>query len=167
MVNKATLIGNLGRDPEIRRLENGTAVSKFSIATNENYKDSAGEWQTLTEWHEIVAWRSLAEQAERQLKKGSLVFIEGKITHRKYTDANGIERRTTEIVANTMRSLEKREGSGRDAAFPTEETPYANTRGTYTNNSSATTSQSVDFEVVPQHELTDAPSMEGGNDLPF
>ncbi len=169
MVNRATLIGNLGRDPEIRRLENGTAVGKFSIATNESYKDNNGEWQTLTEWHEIVVWRSLAEQAERQLKKGSLAFIEGKITHRKYTDKNGIERTTTEIVANTLRLLEKRDNNAREAAFPTEETPYANSRGT-TNNTTTTmndTSKSVDFEVIPQHEMADAPSMEGGNDLPF
>ena len=77
MINKVLLIGNLGRDPEIRRLESGAAVAKFSIATNENYKDKSGEWQTITEWHNIVAWRGLAERAERDLKKGGMVAIIG------------------------------------------------------------------------------------------
>ncbi len=109
MINKVTLIGNLGRDPEIRHLESGAVVGKFSIATNENYKDKAGEWQTITEWHEIIVWRGLAERAERDLKKGSLCYIDGKITHRKYQDKEGVERNVTEIVANTIRPLEKRE----------------------------------------------------------
>ncbi len=112
MVNKVTLIGNLGRDPEIRRLENGSAVGKFSVATNENYQDRNGEWQTKTEWHEIVVWRALAERAERDLGKGKLVYIEGKITHRKWQDKEGRDRNTTEIVAQTFRLLEKRESSG-------------------------------------------------------
>ena len=99
MVNRVTLIGYLGKDPEIRRLENSTAVGKFSLATSESYKDANGEWQSQSEWHDIVVWRALAEQAERLFKKGSLVYVEGKITHRKYTDKNGIERYSTEIVA--------------------------------------------------------------------
>ncbi len=109
MINKVTLVGNLGRDPEIRTLETGVKVGTFSLATNENYKDKNDNWQTLTEWHNIVVWRGLAEKAERELKKGSLAFVEGKITHRKYTDKEGVEKTTTEIVANTLYSLEKRE----------------------------------------------------------
>ena len=112
MINKVTLIGRLGRDPELRRFENGAAVAQFSVATTENYKDNNGDWQEQTEWHNIVAWRTLAEQAERQLKKGSLVFIEGKLTTRKFTDKNGVERTTTEVVAALMRLLDKRENSG-------------------------------------------------------
>lgn len=112
MVNRVILIGNLGRDPEVRRLENGAVVAKFSIATNESYKDKSGEWQTITEWHDVVVWRQLAERAERDLKKGKLVYIEGKLTHRKYTDKDNIERYTTEVVANSLRLLEKRESSG-------------------------------------------------------
>ena len=120
MVNKVTLIGNLGRDPEVRHFENGSMVAKFPVATNENYRDKSGEWQTVTEWHDIVAWRALAERAERSLKKGSLVYIEGKLTHRKYQDKDGIERYVTEVVANTFRLLEKREsGSGySEGRFP-------------------------------------------------
>ncbi len=114
MVNKVTLIGNLGRDPEIRRLESGAAVAKFSIATNENYKDKGGEWQSQTEWHEIVVWRSLAERAESSLKKGSMVYLEGKLTHRKWEDKEGNSRRTTEVVGNYFRVLNRKEGSSGD-----------------------------------------------------
>lgn len=112
MINKVLLIGNLGRDPEVRRLESGVAVAKFSLATNESYKDKSGEWQTLTEWHNIIAWRGLAERVERELKKGKLAYVEGKLTHRKYQDKDGNERYTTEVVANVVRLLERRENSG-------------------------------------------------------
>ena len=81
MVNRVILIGNLGKDPEVRRLENGAVVAKFSLATNENYRDKSGEWQQQTEWHDIVAWRALAERAESSLKKGSMVYVEGKLSH--------------------------------------------------------------------------------------
>ena len=108
MVNKVTLIGNLGRDVEVRRLENGTAVAKFSVATNESYKDKTGEWKKQTEWHDVICWRHLAERAEKQLGKGKLVYIEGKLTHRKYQDKEGIDRYKTEVVVGTFRLLEKR-----------------------------------------------------------
>lgn len=110
MINKVTLIGNLGQNPEVRRLESGVAVAKYSVATNENYKDKNGEWQKQTEWHDVVVWRELAESAEKNLKKGMMVYVEGKITYRKYTDQNGVERKLTEIVASLVRILEKREG---------------------------------------------------------
>ncbi len=110
MVNRVTLIGNLGKDPEVRRLDSGAIVAQFSLATNESYKDKEGNWQNLTEWHNIVVWRELAERAEKYFKKGNLMYVEGKITHRKYTDANGVERYITDIVANVVRPLEKREG---------------------------------------------------------
>jgi single-strand DNA-binding protein len=120
MINKVTLVGNLGRDPEVRTLENGTKVGTFSLATTESYKDKNDTWQNLTEWHNIVVWRYLAEKCERELKKGNLAFIEGKITHRKYNDKDGVERTTTEIVALSVNSLERREKSGsNNAPFPT------------------------------------------------
>lgn len=121
MVNKVTLIGNLGRDPEVRHFENGSMVAKFSLATNESYRDKAGEWQTITEWHDVVAWRSLAERAERTLKKGSLVYVEGKLTHRKYQDKDGNDRYITEVVANTFRLLEKREAGSGYTNIPSED----------------------------------------------
>lgn len=106
------LIGNLGGDPEVRHLENGAAVAKFSLATNERYKDKSGEYQTITEWHDIIMWRGLAELAERLLTKGKMVYVEGKLTTRKWQDQQGQNRRTTEVVANNFQILEKREGSG-------------------------------------------------------
>jgi single-strand DNA-binding protein len=119
MVNKVTLIGNLGRDPEVRTLENGTKVGSFTLATNENYKDKNDQWQSLTEWHNIVVWRYQAEKAERELKKGSLAYVEGKITHRKYQDKDGVERFTTEIVAAQVYSLERKENPNRQEPMPT------------------------------------------------
>ena len=109
MINKVILIGNLGRDPEVRYLEGGAAVARFSVATNENYRDRSGNWQTRTEWHDIVAWRQLAERVEKMLKKGSQVFVEGKLTHRKWQDSEGKDRYTTEVVANVIRLLDKKD----------------------------------------------------------
>ncbi|PHN03075.1 single-stranded DNA-binding protein [Flavilitoribacter nigricans] len=125
MVNRVILIGNLGRDPEVRRLENGAVVAKFSIATNENYRDKSGEWQSLTEWHDIVMWRSLAERAEGQLKKGMPVYVEGKLTHRTWEDQDGNKRKTTEVVANYFRSLaSRRDGEGNNSYFPSADDEY-------------------------------------------
>lgn len=112
MVNKVILIGNLGRDPEVRRLENGAVVAKFTIATNESYKDKNGDWQDQTEWHNVVVWRNLAERAEAQLKKGMPVYVEGKLTHRSWKDQDGNDRYITEVVGNYFRSLAKKESSG-------------------------------------------------------
>jgi single-strand DNA-binding protein len=111
MLNKVFLIGNLGKDPEIRHFENGSSVAKMSLATNESYKDREGEWQTITEWHDIVMWRRLAERAERDLKKGSLIFVEGKISKRKWQDKEGNDRYSTDINALSFKLLEKREAS--------------------------------------------------------
>ncbi|MBK7339766.1 MAG: single-stranded DNA-binding protein [Saprospiraceae bacterium] len=110
MVNKVILIGNLGKDPEFRTLESGASRANFSLATNESYKDKSGQWQKLTEWHDIVAWRNQADQA-KNLKKGMQVYIEGKLTHRKWTDKENKDHYITEIQVETMRILEKRENS--------------------------------------------------------
>lgn len=122
MINKVILIGNLGRDPEVRRLESGVAVAKLAVATNESYKDKNDQWQTATEWHNVIFWRNLAERAERDLKKGSLIYVDGKLTHRKWQDKEGNDRYSTEVVANTFRMMEKREaGSYQNSNMPTEE----------------------------------------------
>lgn len=107
MVNKVFLIGNMGKDPEVRHMEGGSVVANFSLATNENYKDRSGEWQKITEWHDIVAWGNLAEYAEKWLRKGSLIFVEGKLTHRKYQDKEGIERYKTEVKAISIRMMDR------------------------------------------------------------
>lgn len=109
MVNKVTLIGNLGKDPEVRKLENGTSVGRFSIATTESYKDKEGNWQNVTEWHNVVVWRDLADRAEQRLHKGSTVFVEGKISYRKYTDSNGVEKTSTDIICNHFLLLDKKQ----------------------------------------------------------
>jgi len=108
-VNKVILIGNLGRDPEVRYLEGGTVVAKFPLATSEPYKDKTGRRIDQTEWHNIVLWRGLAEVAEKYLKKGMSVFIEGKIKSRSWDDKEGIRKHITEIVADTLTILGKRE----------------------------------------------------------
>src|SRR5690606_23796607 len=101
-VNKVSLVGNLGRDPEVRRLENGRAVATFSLATSETYKNKNGEKVTNTEWHNIVLWTPLAEIAERFLRKGNQVYIEGKVTYRSYDDKDGNKRYITEVVGRDM-----------------------------------------------------------------
>ena len=107
MVNKVTLIGRLGKDPEVRTLDNGASIAKFSLATNESYKDKGGEWQTLTEWHNIIMWRDMAERAEKQLKKGYLVYIDGKLTNRSWQDESGNTKYITEVRANSFRLLKE------------------------------------------------------------
>ena len=104
-VNKVILVGNLGKDPEVRYLDSGVAVANFSLATTENYKNKQGEKVSQTEWHNIVLWRGLAEVAEKWLKKGSSVYVEGKIRSRKWEDKEGNTRYTTEILADNMTML--------------------------------------------------------------
>jgi len=104
-VNKVMLVGRLGRDPETRYTGGGQAVANFSVATDETYKDRNGEKQKRTEWHKIVVWGKQAEIAQQYLKKGSLVFIEGRIQSREWQDKEGQKRTSFEIVANNFRML--------------------------------------------------------------
>jgi single-strand DNA-binding protein len=104
-VNKVILVGRLGRDPETRFTSGGQAVANFSVATDESYKDRNGERQKRTEWHKIVVWGKQAEIAQQYLKKGSLVFIEGRIQSREWQDKEGQKRTSFEIVANNFRML--------------------------------------------------------------
>jgi len=100
--NKVQLIGNLGNDPEIINLENGSKLAKFSLATNENYKDASGEKVTDTQWHNIVAWGKTAEIIENYVTKGKEVAVEGKLTSRSYDDKEGNKRYITEVVCNEL-----------------------------------------------------------------
>lgn len=104
-MNKIMLIGNLGRDPEMNYTPEGTAVAKFAIAVNRFSKSSTGERQQDTDWFNIVAWRDLAERSSTYLKKGQKVFIEGRLSIRKYTDKNGVERTAIEVIATDMEFL--------------------------------------------------------------
>jgi single-strand DNA-binding protein len=105
MVNKVMLVGNVGQDPEVRHLDSGVAVANFSLATNETYKDKSGERVTQTEWHRIVMWRGLAEVAEKYVKKGELLYVEGRLRTRSWDDKEGNKRYTTEVFADEMKML--------------------------------------------------------------
>lgn len=139
-VNKVILVGHLGKDPEVRHLENGVNVASFSLATTETITNKNGERQDLTEWHNIVVWRGLADVAEKYLKKGKQIYVEGKIRTRSWDDKEGVKRYTTEIVADSFTMLGKKE----DGA---------------SSNSSAATSIPSAQEIIN--------SSEGDDDLPF
>ena len=109
-VNKVIIIGNLGRDPEVKYTQSNVPVANISVATTDSWKDkSTGEWQEKTEWHRVVLWRHLAERAERYLKKGKQVYVEGRLETRKWTDKEGNDRYTTEVIANQMMLLGRRD----------------------------------------------------------
>jgi len=120
-VNKAILVGRLGRDPETRYTSAGQAVCNFTLATDETYRDRAGERQKRTEWHRIVVWGKQAEIAQQYLRKGSLVFVEGRIQTRQWDDREGQKRTTVEIVANNFRMLGGRSEGGSAASVPEAE----------------------------------------------
>ena len=117
-INKVILIGNLGKDPDIQRSENGVKRATFSLATTESYKNKDGQKVDHTEWHNIVLWRGLAEVAENYLKKGNTVYIEGRIRKREYEDKDGVKRYITDIHADNMTMLggPRREGNGEEYA---------------------------------------------------
>ena len=121
-VNKVILVGNLGKDPEVKYLDNGVAVANFSLATTENYKNKEGEKVSQTEWHNIVLWRGLAEVAEKYLKKGASVYVEGKIKTRKWEDKEGNTRYNTEILADNMTMLGGKKDSQENPTNPSQET---------------------------------------------
>lgn len=117
-VNKAIILGNLGKEPELRSTPAGTAVCSFSVATTESYKEKNGEWKEQTEWHNIVCWNYLAETAHKSLKKGSKVYIEGKITNRSYEGKDGVTRYISEIVASTLVPLDGKNTFSDNASEP-------------------------------------------------
>ena len=107
-LNKAMIIGNLGRDPEMRYTQSGQAVTQFTVAVNRNYKDAGGEWKEETEWFRVVAWAALAERTAEHLRKGNKVYVEGRLQTRSWEDKDGQKRYTTELVANQVTSLQPR-----------------------------------------------------------
>jgi single-strand DNA-binding protein len=137
-LNKCMIIGNLGRDPEMRYTASGQPVTQFTVAVNRNYKNQAGEWQEETEWFRIVAWGPLAERTAEYLRKGRKVYVEGRLQTRQWEGQDGQKRYTTELVANTVTPLDPRprddtprdeaprdEASGEPAAAPRERAPAA------------------------------------------
>ena len=144
-VNKVILVGRLGKEPEVRNLDNGTTVANFSIATSEVYKDkTTGERKEITEWHNVVVWRALAEIAQKYLHKGDMVYIEGKLRTRSW-EKDGVTRYTTEIIADSMTMLSGKPGSSSGGA-----SEYASTEKSTAGSLSAS---------IPADNSTD--------DLPF
>ena len=129
-VNKVILVGRLGKDPEVRHLESGAAVANFSMATSEVYKDrNTGEKKEITEWHNVVLWRGLAEVAEKFLKKGDMAYVEGKLRTRSW-EKDGVTRYTTEIVGDNMTMLSPKGSStgGDSSAAPSSDSPAINVK---------------------------------------
>ncbi len=114
-VNKVILVGRLGQDPELKYTPNGAAVTNFTLATNETWKDNEGNRQEKTEWHRIVMWRRLAEVAGEYLKKGSKIYVEGRLQTRSWQDKDGIKRYMTEVVADNMTMLDAKQSTGEAA----------------------------------------------------
>ena len=172
-INKVILVGNVGKDPEIRYLEGGTAVCSFPLATSETYRNRDGEKVTNTEWHNIVMWRGLAEIAEKYVKKGAQLYLEGRIRTRSWDDKEGNKRYTTEIIADNMQMLGRRSDehapsdrqSDRAAAKPVSSEPaepenQAPQPSSGNNNSVNETPGSADYsgsDIKPEES----------DDLPF
>ena len=153
-LNKVLLMGNLGRDPEVRFTTGGTSVANFSIATNESRKDKNGQLQEKTEWHRIVVWGKLAELCGEYLKKGRQAFIEGRLQTREWTDKEGKKNYSTEIVAHNVQFIGGRpEGAGASASSAA------------TSNGSG--AAPANFGPPPPQDEQQPPPGVGGDDIPF
>jgi single-strand DNA-binding protein len=154
MVNKVILVGNLGKDPLVRRISNDVPVATFSVATTEYYKDKEGNRQPKTEWHNIVLWRGLAEVAEKYLHKGDRVYIEGKITYRSY-EQEGVTKYITEIVGENLTMLTPKPAAGGGGNYP----PPPSEEPAYMKGNSGTTSKVTepDNQTLPPPEADDLP----------
>ncbi|MCF6242668.1 MAG: single-stranded DNA-binding protein [Bacteroidales bacterium] len=156
-VNKAILVGNVGRDPEVQYVSDNVPVARFTLATSETYKDKNGEKITNTEWHNIVVWRGLAQVVEKYVKKGSQLYIEGKITHRQY-EKDGVTKYFTEIVANSLQML-GRAGEG---------TADAGTGVSNTGQTQSQTAKNVVNEPETGNQIEpDIMGDDATDDLPF
>jgi len=151
-LNKVLLIGNVGKDPEIRHLQGGASVATITLATSERYKDRNGETRELTEWHTINAWRQLADLAENYIRKGSQIYVEGRIRTRSWDDQNGQKRYATEIQADVIQLLGRRN----DSPAPQQPAPAQ-------NQGYNAPAQQQSTPMVNPADLTD----DGTDDLPF
>jgi len=147
-VNKVIIVGNVGRDPEVRYTQSGRAVASFSVATSERFQDKEGQPQERTEWHRVVAWGRLAEICGEYLRKGKQVYIEGRLQTRDWEDKDGHKRYTTEVIANVMQMLGRRGDDG----------------GSFSDDTSARSGSSAGADPTAQ-----APASGGGGDdeIPF
>lgn len=176
-INKVILVGNVGKDPVVRYFDKGVAKASFPLATSETYTNQQGETVTQTEWHNIVLWRSLAEVAEKTVKKGTQVYIVGKIKTRSYVDKDGINKYITEILADTMLVLEKKQSS---AAYGTTgdqvkneingRTSVGEPSGQYNSAAKNSTMKDISSDSDPDIDnFQNGGSIQGQNedDLPF
>ena len=148
-LNKCMIIGNLGRDPEMRYTPGGQAVTQFSVATNRNFRDPQGEWQSETEWFRVVVWGEQGERAAEQLRKGHKVYVEGRLQTRQWEDQSGAKRYTTELIADRVASLERREREG-EPPFPGEASgDFGGGSGPTAGGSSGSGSSAEDFDDLP------------------
>lgn len=156
-LNKVLLIGNVGKDPEVRHLEGGASVATITLATTERFKDKSGTTKELTEWHTIVAWRQLADLAENYIRKGSQIYVEGRIRSRSYDDQNGVKRYVTEILADSIQLLGKKP----ESAVPTQ--------GAYAQAAaySAPANVAPAAPAVAPVAVNETSFDEGADDLPF
>lgn len=156
-LNKVTLIGNLGKDPEVRHLESGASVANFSMATTETYKNRNGEKVSQTEWHNIVLWRGLAEISEKYLKKGDKIYIEGRIRTRSWQDKDNNTRYSTEIVGDNMIML----GGNNN------EKTYSSTNTSSIQELKTESLESQDSSEINKSSLSDSDLTSENDDLPF
>lgn len=178
-INKVILVGNVGKDPEVRHLQGGASVATITLATSERYKDRSGETKEMTEWHTIIAWRQLADLAENYIRKGSQLYVEGKIRSRSWDDQNGQKRYVTEIQADTIQLLGRRSDNP-GAQQPSQPQGYGQPAQGYGQQPAAPAygGYSAPAQPQPQHhapvqqpttpivnpaDLTD----DGTDDLPF
>ena len=151
------LVGNVGRDPEVRYLDSGVAIAKFPLATSETYTNKSGDRVTNTEWHNIVIWRKLAEVVEKYVQKGQQLYLEGKISNRSYDDKEGIKRYISEIVVDNMQMLGKKSDRDKDSSTVEEDNTTSLDKGISEDPSPVSPSTSETKDLSPSNEEDDLP----------
>lgn len=158
MINKVILVGNVGRDPEVRYLDNGVVIAKFPLATSETYTNKSGDRVTNTEWHNIVLWRKLAEVADKYVKKGNPLYIEGKIRSRSYDDKEGNKRYITEIIGDNMQMLGRKPESKQEPQLPDSQDQ---------NAAKEISSDTIETNGDSSDPFINDKATQGDDDLPF
>lgn len=170
-VNKVILVGNVGKDPETRYLDESTAITKFPMATSETYKNKAGERVSTTEWHNVVLWRGLAQVAEKYVKKGTQIYIEGRIKTRSYDDAEGNKKYITEIVGDQMQLLGRKPDDGEGGQPAQQSQPSQQSQPAQQNQAPMQNQKPAQEQAPAQEGTATSDPFDGGDngpdDLPF
>ena len=164
-LNKAMIIGNLGRDPEMRYTPNGQAVTQFTVAVNRNFRGQDGEWQEETEWFRVVAWGQTGERAAEHLRKGGKVYVEGRIQTRQWEDQTGQKRYTTELIADRVTNLERRPREDGDPGFTPR--PSARPEGSTASSAEGAAARSAAGSAAGDPPPIDDLDRADLDDLPF